>query len=1856
VKRHRGGRFDIRFLARALAVAGTALAVSVCGEGNSFGGTTGPVNVNDATGPVITVIARPASLYFGAGDTIRVLAKAVDPSGIAMLGARLFVLDTVLQRPVTKAGDSIAYTSRQVTRLDSFKVVVPASLAPGAYRLHVFAVDSSAALNDSTSDALDVQVRDVRKPGGTFNGPALDSQVVAGDTLPISFRATDNVGVVSVRFRGYGLRRDPLGGPPVEIPRFQPLDAQLPSPRDTVTIVRRLVPVFTDSTADSVLIEAKVTDVGGNDTIVTRRIRVVAGPSVTLGSPAAGTSAPVGVPLRVIVTSYNPRGLDSVGVLSGGAVSGAVAVVKGGAPQNSVDTLALTVPATAPLGTPDTITPYYVRSGVRMLGRPVVVSFVDLAVPTVTIQGPTLVDTMVSAGDSVLVQFRVQDNRGVTNVTVEGFALRGDSSLGTATEVPHFGPKTVSLGLATDTTLRRYLIANSETRAEPVYIRVTAADAAPNTTSALRRIRVVTGASVRLLSPAIDTTHAVGNPRTVTVNGYDPDSVKVLGFVSSGAIAARDSTVFASPLGQSRTAALSLPVPGTTLLSTDTITPFVIDGLANRTWGASVVVTFQDLTPPQVTFVSPSIDTGVVFGDSVRVTVRVRDNALGTTTSLLGRAASASGQTQTWFSSVSIPGLGSVDATVARYLPAILVDPAGALVYLVATATDAVGNSFTDSIRIQVTSGPYVRITEPTNGTQIRLGQTGARILPLVEAFNPDTILYLGYAATGRVIKTDSIATTRPLTYATTLAQQLTLVVPDTTALGTVTLTPFVRTKSGRLTGPAVSVELIDGSLPVVRILSPVRAGTDRIPAGDSLFVRVAATDDRELASLQLEGFSRRPDVWPDSLGQVNTVRRFETKTVDVANSVRDTVVRYLNAVLTDSTAENAYIIATATDKAGNRAVDTVRVVVTGGSYVRLTAPAAGARPPIGNPLSITVRGFDADSVRYLGFVALGVVAASDSVAVALDTGATRTLSLLTTTSTPIGNETIAPFLRDRLGNRIVGGAVTVTFADTIKPTVTIDTPAVALLPVNVGDSVYVRVRVTDNRGVTQVVLTGTSLRGSAALGTDTTVTRFVSKTVTIAPATAAVITRYLLPVPTDSTSEAVTITATATDSSGNTASGTATVRVVSGPVLTIVRPVPGTLTSAGKTLVVEVQAHDPNGVRFVGYRTTGVVTVYDTLFYSASAGVQPKTVSFVRTLNIPNPVGVGTFAITPFAEDSLGDPSGITPGITVTVQDAATDITPPAVTFAVSRRIEATDSITVSATDASGIGSISWSASLLGTPATVYGSGTTGALPGTSSDVQATFGMNLAGITRYPTQVVVVATATSGALTGTAAAETLTVVAGRTFALPGGSSIGDAIYNPNLGTGGELYLSNTALNRIEVFDVATSSFVASIPVGSRPVGLALWPSDTTTRANADTLIVANSGGTNLSIVDLVTRVEKQRYRLPNYIIQKVKAELDPATSSTRLTITEYDYSDRPQYVAAVCRSPGPRANCGHVIALFSTTPTPGQVGYPDRGYLAWENLTSTLHDGTKGHFFWEQAAAAITLKTDTLQIIAVRDSVPGTQVRDTILGAGVGQIVDFDQLQFQDSTFVRNSGNYLRALVGEGGTDRGFARVMAFAPTPGTVTIITANPAACATARMVCTGTRDLGISEAVFVRDFIANRASRVTSIAINQNGLTMLVRADSIYAFNQTLGQTGVMRAGSGAVGMDFHPSNDFNANTRGTGGAGYQNSRLVFAARPDSSIDVFDTFFYGQVTDLTGTTIPVPIRNSLIGPVRAATYSGNTVLFGLTAYGLVKVTLPIVTNSLFPVAGLRPDAPTPAAVPRIVSSGARRPARDPSPPRE
>ena len=127
--------------------------------------------------------------------------------------------------------------------------------------------------------------------------------------------------------------------------------------------------------------------------------------------------------------------------------------------------------------------------------------------------------------------------------------------------------------------------------------------------------------------------------------------------------------------------------------------------------------------------------------------------------------------------------------------------------------------------------------------------------------------------------------------------------------------------------------------------------------------------------------------------------------------------------------------------------------------------------------------------------------------------------------------------------------------------------------------------------------------------------------------------------------------------------------------------------------------------------------------------------------------------------------------------------------------------------------------------------------------------------------------------------------------------------------------------------------------------------------------------------------------------------------------------------------------------------------------------------------------------------------------------------------------------------------------------------------------------------------------------------------MVRADSIYVLDEGLRLMGIVAAGGAVPGIDINFDHTFDARTAGTptfGGALDPNDRMVFAATADPLINVYDTYFYGQVAT-------VPIRDPIIGPLRVAeTAGGQQLLIGVTAVGVVVVALPPITN-IFPVAG-------------------------------
>ena len=724
-----------------------------------------------------------------------------------------------------------------------------------------------------------------------------------------------------------------------------------------------------------------------------------------------------------------------------------------------------------------------------------------------------------------------------------------------------------------------------------------------------------------------------------------------------------------------------------------------------------------------------------------------------------------------------------------------------------------------------------------------------------------------------------------------------------------------------------------------------------------------------------------------------------------------------------------------------------------------------------------------------------------------------------------------------------------------------------------------------------------------------------------------------------------VIITATATDGAGN-ASETQTDSIFleneDALIVTLDKPASGATTAPGKSFPVAVSASQRDGVSVVGYFTEGQYVTRDSIVPSTTSA----DTSGEWTVAVPDTTSLGTMTIRGFAIDTDGRRAETAPR-GVSIQSTVNDTEAPEVSFTVSGRVEDNDTITITATDPSGIALVGWVAAWINDTSVIAGQGDT-TFDGSSTAVEFVDVMELDNslvgqrliVTAFAvdaadndTRTAASPSSPAGAAAAAqqaAAADTVLFVHGATRALPAGGLIADAIYSRNQDS---IYFTNHLLDRIEVFRVSDTSFVGSIPIGSRPWGIALWPRDTLGN-HADTVVVANSGGTNLSIVDMISGFEVRRHLLPIFRVQRVQTKIDSATGQLQLDITEFLLSDRPQYVGTVCRTAG-ASTCSDVLAVYSTTPTGAQSTPLDfRSTVWWENLSSATPES---HFFWEHAAQLISDVTDTLQVIVRRGTAANEEM---ILGAVCGRIVAIEELGFIDTTFIRNSGDFTHVLVGEGGGIRepplDFARAMGYSVTTRvdttecllTDTTITVDnsvdpPDTTVTIDTVAIEFElfDNGITGSVNVRDFIANAAIPVRSIAVNFNGLTNMIRADSIYVLDENMRLQGLTSVGGANPGMDLNFDHTFDARVRGTGGiggTGDPNDRLIFAASANPVIEVFDTYFYGRVG------FSIPIKDPIIGPLRVAKRGTTQILIGVTQSGVVYIELPSIANA-FPAPG-------------------------------
>jgi hypothetical protein len=730
-----------------------------------------------------------------------------------------------------------------------------------------------------------------------------------------------------------------------------------------------------------------------------------------------------------------------------------------------------------------------------------------------------------------------------------------------------------------------------------------------------------------------------------------------------------------------------------------------------------------------------------------------------------------------------------------------------------------------------------------------------------------------------------------------------------------------------------------------------------------------------------------------------------------------------------------------------------------------------------------------------------------------------------------------------------------------------------------------------------------------------------------------------------------------ATDGAGNFAEDTITIFLSNVQALRVrlVLPSPGALASQNRGLPIDVIAVQNSGIAKIGFLVSPAASVTNpTRPPNDSVTFGPPfadSAEYQDTIVVLPPTG--TFNVVGFAEDSAGR-LGFSNVVTVVIQSVANDNSPPIVAHRIGARVEVDDTIHVRAQDPSAITLIGFVVDTSGARMKFD----TVAVGGNLTDVTRHFTLGLQGLQPLPRSIVVRGFACDGAtvrncdstnsttlipspprrskgagpaytppLAPMALIDTVIVVSGITRALPFGGKIADAIFN---GNDSSLYLTNPVLGRVEIFQVANTAFVAAgIPTaGPQPWGIALWPRDTL-GGYKDTIVVANSGGVELSIIDVRPGIRRLAWRqdLPDYLIETYRILTPPL----REEIQVFDVSDRPQYVATVCRvgAAPPLCDADSVYAIYSTLPTASsRPPFDGRATLRMEKLINSRDTADLfSHLFWELAGdtTLTSLGRDTLRI-EMRRGRPYNEQR-VQLTACAGVTVDLARFGLGDSTYVRNSGNFTHAIMGEGGnitTD--FARVVGYTTKApllghGTPSVCATNAARDTLNRPIVSDSGedhfDLGVTPYIDVSDFISNTGVKIHSVATNFNGGTNLVRADSIYFLDEGMKVKGTAPAPTGAFGIDMNYNHAFLAGDPGTPtfppGTGNPNDRIAFSARPDGNIDVWDTFFYGLVGGIV-------VRDPITGPMRVARNAANTRqwLFGITVNGVVMVELPVITN--------------------------------------
>lgn len=686
-----------------------------------------------------------------------------------------------------------------------------------------------------------------------------------------------------------------------------------------------------------------------------------------------------------------------------------------------------------------------------------------------------------------------------------------------------------------------------------------------------------------------------------------------------------------------------------------------------------------------------------------------------------------------------------------------------------------------------------------------------------------------------------------------------------------------------------------------------------------------------------------------------------------------------------------------------------------------------------------------------------------------------------------------------------------------------------------------------------------------------------------------------------------ITVRSTVSDGAGNFAEAEATAIAFDPnvPRMGFVQAQPNVI--AGGSYTFDLAVGDSLGVAKAGYRATasGFSRADSVLF------PLPYPTSDTLTFNVPLPpsLPVGTtVTIVAFAENRDGVRGSSQP-FAVRVVAAGPDVASPIVYQSVPARLESQDSITIQARDSDGLVRSIGFAVKDAAGNVLHRFTETLSAPVQQLTVRRPFSVpvTLRGRTLFVTAFATDAAGHTGYAVANGASVPVSADSlgrrdqavfayGLTYGLPAGSLGADIAVD---GERNAVFVSNIAKNQVEAFTYSTTlQPLDAISVGAQPWGMIIDNS-------SSLLLVANSGGTNVSRVSLVSRTEVGRVKTSNEYIFDVEYSKDDNSGGFKFNVSApIDYSDRPQFIAQSASG----------ALYYSTKPTntatPGTLRRIDNFLDARAEPRQIWQYGaySRGHYVIVNADFVDVIKGQqgVADSIVVCDHTPGSspttavcETGGTVEAAVAGlrgsvnsnveavKDLDYKSLALPDTNFVAVGGDRRRVAFGEGNTGGRAGRVLLVYDPNGT-------PADGAQ------------YSAPIEVADLTNNASDRIFGIGINANSTNIGVHGVETFFADSSLRLQGKFATVSTGAGIAFHPRNSDES-------GGNAPTRVVFVASGDKSVQIVDSYNYR----LRGR---IPIRENLYGPLRAALPTAAELeadptlavkLFGLTSEGLVVI---------------------------------------------